>query len=170
VLCSFHFITVSPIHFESKVVVTVCFITWGLIAGYIFYFITVRPTYNAVPRGGGLGDSNSPRNSEVLTKLSRISSSIENTSVTTWSEYGFHSFANWVEPLTRGYRPQILILSAPGPRVCLLKSPLLERIAGYATAYVHIIFSVPCKAFLRSKRSECLMIVRLRPSLWSAVI
>jgi hypothetical protein len=31
---------------------------------------------------GGLGGSNPPRNSEVLTKLSRIPSSVENTSVT----------------------------------------------------------------------------------------
>ena len=34
-------------------------------------------------RGGGLGVFNPPRNSEVLTKLSRIPSSVENTSVTT---------------------------------------------------------------------------------------
>jgi hypothetical protein len=46
-----------------------------------------------------------PRNSEVFTKLSRIPSSLENTSVTTSSEYGFHSFANRAEPLTRGLPP-----------------------------------------------------------------
>jgi hypothetical protein len=40
---------------------------------------------------GGGGSISSP---EVLTKLSRIPSSVENISVTTLSEYGFHSFAN----------------------------------------------------------------------------
>ena|SRR5215510_961812 len=34
-------------------------------------------------QGGGLGDSTPPRNSEVLAKLSRIPSSVENTYVTT---------------------------------------------------------------------------------------
>jgi hypothetical protein len=49
--------------------------------------------HSGVPRGvGGLGFNPPPRNSEVLTKLSRIPSSVENTSVTTLSEYGFHSF------------------------------------------------------------------------------
>ena len=43
------------------------------------------PWSSGVPRVGGLGCSNPPppRNSEVLTKLSRIPSSVENTSVTT---------------------------------------------------------------------------------------
>jgi hypothetical protein len=60
--------------------------------------------------------SSPPRNSEVLTKLSRIPSSVENTSVTTLSEHGFHWFANWVEPLTGGLPP-------PDPRsLCPLSS------------------------------------------------
>jgi hypothetical protein len=46
-----------------------------------------------------------PWNSEVLTKLSRIPSSMEYKFITTKSEYGFHSFANWVESLTRGLLP-----------------------------------------------------------------
>jgi hypothetical protein len=41
-----------------------------------------------------------------LDKAERIPSTVEYTSVTTWSEYGFHSFANWVEPQTRGLPPQ----------------------------------------------------------------
>jgi hypothetical protein len=66
--------------------------------------------------GGGL-NSPHPRNCEVLTKLSRIPSSVEYTSITTWSEYGFHSFANWVEPLSTGLLP-------PVPRShCSLSSP-----------------------------------------------
>jgi hypothetical protein len=40
-------------------------------------------TISGVTRGGGLGVSKPPKNSEVLTKLSRIFSSMENTSVTT---------------------------------------------------------------------------------------
>jgi hypothetical protein len=67
------------------------------------------PTFlRGVPMGGlGVQPPPPPRNSEVLPKLSRIPSSVEytRTSVTTWSEYGFHSFANWVEPLTRGLPP-----------------------------------------------------------------
>jgi hypothetical protein len=43
---------------------------------------------------GGLGVQPPVRNSEVLTKLSRIPSSVENTSVTTLPEYGFYSFAD----------------------------------------------------------------------------
>jgi hypothetical protein len=46
-----------------------------------------------------------PPNSEVLTKLTQIPSSVEYTSVTTQSKYGFHSFANWVKLLTRGLPP-----------------------------------------------------------------
>jgi hypothetical protein len=49
-------------------------------------------TPSGVPRGGGF-QTPSPRNSEVFTKLSRIPSSVENTSVST-SECGFHSFEN----------------------------------------------------------------------------
>jgi hypothetical protein len=36
---------------------------------------------------GGLGGSNPPRNSEILTKLSRIPCSVENTSVTVYCSY-----------------------------------------------------------------------------------
>jgi hypothetical protein len=67
--------------------------------------------------GGGWG-SNPPPPPEILVliKLSRIPSSVEYTSVTTWSAYGFHSFADWVEPLTKGLTP-------PDPRsLCPLSS------------------------------------------------
>jgi hypothetical protein len=46
-----------------------------------------------------------PPNSEALPTLSQILSPVEYTPVTTYSEYGFHSFANWVEPLARGLPP-----------------------------------------------------------------
>jgi hypothetical protein len=70
--------------------------------------LVALPKFKVLPgtvlyRGGGV--SNHPRNSYVLTKLSWIINSMENTSVTIWSEYGFHSFANWLEPLTRGLPP-----------------------------------------------------------------
>jgi hypothetical protein len=74
-------------------------------------------------RGGSLGVSKPPRNSEVLTKLSHIPSSVENTSVTTLSEYRFRSFANWVKPWLGGYRPQIPGLSALCPQLNLLNPP-----------------------------------------------
>jgi hypothetical protein len=86
---------------------------------------------SGVPRGVGGSTPPPPRNYEVLTKLCRIPSSGGDTSVTTWSEYGFHSFANWVEPLTRGYRPQSPVLSALCPQLNLLNPP--EKIHGYAT-------------------------------------
>jgi hypothetical protein len=69
---------------------------------------------------GGFGGFKKPRNFEVLTKLSRIPNSIEYTSITAWSEYGFHSFANWVDPWLGGYRPQIPVLSALCPQLNLL--------------------------------------------------
>jgi hypothetical protein len=40
--------------------------------------------------GGGLGGSNPSRNSEVLTKLSRKPSSVENTSVTVYRSYSIN--------------------------------------------------------------------------------
>jgi hypothetical protein len=76
------------------------------------------PRVSGVPRGVWGFNPPPPRNSEVLTKLSRIPSSVENTSVTTvdilkvWQ----NRIANWVEPLTRGLQP-------PDPRsVCPLSS------------------------------------------------
>jgi hypothetical protein len=55
---------------------------------------------------GGWGFKHPPTlNFEVLTKLSRIPSSVENMFVTTYQEYGFHPVVNWVEPLTRGLTP-----------------------------------------------------------------
>jgi hypothetical protein len=101
--------------------------------------------------GRGLGGFTSPppprRNSEVLTKLSRIPSSVEYTSVTALSEYGFHSFANWVEPLTRGLPP-------PNPHsLCPLSSTEFvdtppptpwKKIPGYATEGVSI-YIVSCE-------------------------
>jgi hypothetical protein len=82
----------------------------------------------------GFGGVQTSWNSKALPKLSRISSSVEYTSITTRSEYGFHSFANWVEPLTRGLPP-----SDPHS-LCPLSStefveppPPTEKIPGYAT-------------------------------------
>jgi hypothetical protein len=43
----------------------------------------IRATTNGVPRGGFGGSTPPPRNSKVLTKLSRIPSSVEITSLTT---------------------------------------------------------------------------------------
>jgi hypothetical protein len=84
---------------------------------------------SGVPRGR-LGVQPPSWNSKVLTKLNRIPSSMENTSVTTLSDYGFHSFANWLEPLATG-------LSTPDPRsLCPLSStkfvelPSPEKISG----------------------------------------
>jgi hypothetical protein len=75
-------------------------------------------------RGGwGFKHPPPPRNSEVLPKLSRIPSSVEYTSITT--------FANWVEPLTKGLPPPDL------RSVCPLSStefveppPPSEKISG----------------------------------------
>jgi hypothetical protein len=81
-------------------------------------------TTSGVPKGGFGGfNPPPPPNSEALPKLSRIPSSVEYTLVTTQSEYGFHSFPNWVEPMTRGYRPQIPVLSALYPQLNLLAPP-----------------------------------------------
>jgi hypothetical protein len=90
-----------------------------------------------------------PWNFEVLTKLSQIPSFLENTSITTYSEYGFHSFANWVEPLTRGLPPPDLcslcplssiefVETPPPPRKKFLAWPPPlppKKICGYATDY-----------------------------------
>jgi hypothetical protein len=57
----------------------------------VFLFAQV----SGVPRGWGLGvQTPSPRNSDVLTKPSRIPCTVENTFVTTQQEYGFRSFGN----------------------------------------------------------------------------
>jgi hypothetical protein len=69
-----------------------------------------------------------------LKKLGQIPISVEYTSVTTQSEYGFRSFTNWVKPLTRGLLP-------PDPHsFCPLSSPEfveppLKKIPGYATEW-----------------------------------
>jgi hypothetical protein len=61
-----------------------------------------------VPNGGSLGGSNNPLPPKFrsLTKLRQIPSSVENTSLKTYSEYTFHSFANWMEPLIGGTAPR----------------------------------------------------------------
>jgi hypothetical protein len=97
-----------------------------------FLFLSICFTSSGVPRGVGVNPP--PRNSEVLTKLSQIPSFVEYTSVTTYSEYGFHSFANWLEPRLGGYRPQIPVLPTLCPQLNLL-NPLPEKIPGYATVY-----------------------------------
>jgi hypothetical protein len=89
--------------------------------------------------GGGWGVQTPHRNSEVLIKLSRIPSSMENTSITTYSEYGFHSFANWVEPLTRGLMP-----SDPRSVCPLFSTEFAEpprKIPGYTTTWtLHLLY------------------------------
>jgi hypothetical protein len=47
-----------------------------------------------------------------LTKLCRILISRENTSVTTYSEYAFHSFETEWNPKLGGYKPLICLFSA----------------------------------------------------------
>jgi hypothetical protein len=89
--------------------------------------------------GGGVGGSNPPRNSEVLTKLSRIPSSVENTSVTTldipkvWqSRTGLQIEQNpWLEgyryqiPVHSALCPQLNLLNPPSPRKKFLGTPLV---------------------------------------------
>jgi hypothetical protein len=94
-------------------------------------------------RGGlGFGEFKPPsQNSEVLTKLSQIPSSVENTSVTTldipkvWqSRTGLQIEQN---PWPGGYRPQIPVFSALCPQLNFLKPPPPpNKIPGYATALV----------------------------------
>jgi hypothetical protein len=95
-----------------------------------------------VYRVGGLGFQ-PPRISEVLTKLSRIITSVDNTSVTTYSDYEFHSFANWAEPLTRGLPPP-----DPGSFCPLSSTEFVEhppnKIPGYVTAPVFRSFLQTC--------------------------
>jgi hypothetical protein len=74
--------------------------------------------------GGGWGFK-PPRNSEVLTQLSQIPSS-----VATYSEYGFHSFANWVEPLTRGLPPLDPRSVCPLSSTEFVESPPTKKITG----------------------------------------
>jgi hypothetical protein len=58
-----------------------------------------------------------------LPKLSQIPSSVEYTSVTTLSEYGFHSLANRVEPLTRCVWPSDPHSLCPLSSTDLLRPP-----------------------------------------------
>jgi hypothetical protein len=64
-----------------------------------------------------------PEIAKSCQRWAEFPSSVEYTSVTTYSTYVFHSFANWVEPLTWGYRPQISVLSALCPRLKFLHPP-----------------------------------------------
>jgi hypothetical protein len=63
----------------------------------LFYIVLRSYKTWAVAYRGGRFKPPPPQNSKVLKRLSWIPSSVENTSVTTWS--------NWVEPLTRGLPP-----------------------------------------------------------------
>jgi hypothetical protein len=64
-------------------VLHLCWALESLLLFLIFCVTLLSQAVNAVAyREGGLGGSNPPRNSEVLTKLSRIPCSVENTSVT----------------------------------------------------------------------------------------
>jgi hypothetical protein len=96
---------------------------------------------SGVPKGG-LGDSNLPRNSEVLTKLSRIPSSVEKTSGTTLDIPKFWQSRTGLQiernPWLGGYRPQIPLLSALCPQLNLLNPLPPNKIPGYATAQQHL--------------------------------
>jgi hypothetical protein len=98
---------------------------------------------------GGFKPTN-PRNSEVLTKLSRIPSTVDNTSVTTQSEYEFHSFENRVEPLTRGLPPPDpsslrplssteFVEPSPPKNFWFNDTPLPKNSPGYATVCLNVI-------------------------------
>jgi hypothetical protein len=58
------------------------------------YKMLAHMGYHTQWRTEGGWEVQPPRNSEVLTKLRQISTSVENTSLKTKSEYGCHSFAN----------------------------------------------------------------------------
>jgi hypothetical protein len=87
---------------------------------------------SGVPTGGGGGwGFKLPPNSEVLTKLSRIPSSVENTSITTldipkvWqSRTGLQTARN---PWLGGYRPQIPVLSVLCPQLNFSNPPPLPK-------------------------------------------
>jgi hypothetical protein len=64
---------------------------------------------------------------EILTMLSRIPSSVVNTSVKTWSEYSFtHLQIEW-NPWLGGYRPQIPVLSPFCAQLNLLNPPTWKK-------------------------------------------
>jgi hypothetical protein len=81
---------------------------------------------SAICQGRGLNPP-PPRISEVLTKLSRIPSSVEYASVTTSTETGFIHFQIEWNPWLGRYRPQIPVLSALCPQLNLLTAPLPTR-------------------------------------------
>jgi hypothetical protein len=97
----------------------------------------------------GGGGSNPPRHCNVLAKRGRVPRCGVHTSRTPSEEYGFHSFADWAEPVTRGLLP-------PDPHsLCPLSSPAFveppppNKIPGYVTDYhnMHIILSELCFSF-----------------------
>jgi hypothetical protein len=62
---------------------------------------------------------------------------MENTSITTLSEYRFHSFANSVEPLTRGLLPPDPCSLCPLSSMKFVETPPLKKIPGYATGHLY---------------------------------
>jgi hypothetical protein len=90
---------------------------------------------------GMFGGFKPPWNSEVLTKQSRIPSSVENTSVTILVILKFwqsrNGFANWAEPLIRVLPPPIPVLCASGLNwICWTTfppPPPRKTFPGYAT-------------------------------------
>jgi hypothetical protein len=99
---------------------------------------TGRPSDQWLTEVGGV-QTPPPRNSEVLTKLSRIPSSVENTSVTTLDIPKFWQSRTRLQiernPWLGGYRPQIPVPSAHCPQLNLLNPPPPppKKIPGYAT-------------------------------------
>jgi hypothetical protein len=89
----------------------------------------------AYRRGEGGWGSNPSRNPEILTKMSRISSSVENTSMHPESLTKSNRIANSAELLNRGLPP-------PDPRSLFRLSsteffePPPNKIPGYATEYI----------------------------------
>jgi hypothetical protein len=91
------------------------------------------PTGSGVPREG-LGvqtpPPSLPRNSEVLTKLTRISCSVENNPYQPNKNTGFTHLQIGRNPWLGGYRPQIPILSALCPQLNLLNTPAEKKFLG----------------------------------------
>jgi hypothetical protein len=98
----------------------------------LYVLIKYIAANSGVPRGVG-GVLPPPWNSELLTKLSRIPNSVENTSVTTQWEYGFHLFANWAKPLSRGLLPPDPRSLCPLSSTEFVKTPPPKTIPEYAT-------------------------------------
>jgi hypothetical protein len=120
---------------------------WPVFTKIIMYIsLNDAPCYQWRTEGGGgvWGVKTPPRNSEVLTKLSRIHSSVENTSVTTldipkvWqSRTGLQIERNtWLG----GYCSQIPVLSALCPQLnFLIPPPPRKKFLGTPLPVTHLI-------------------------------